>query len=322
MLCYRLTFLSSQQEPRCMAAMCGDPIMLQAYRDDKDLYASIASLAFNVPYEDCLEFYLDENGHKTDVVNKEGKARRDSAKTILLGMLYGRGLNSVAAQLHTTKDKAQQIQDKIFKGFPAIKKFEEDTIRMAQELGYVTTFWGRKRRLPDMQKDEFEFAWKKGYGDVDPLSFDNGTVESEVPLRIQNQYLNKLSKAWGSKRREVVDDAKKEGIIITDNGGKIAEATRQCVNSRIQGSAADMSKIAGRLIYDNKRLRELGFKLLIPIHDEYLAECPKENVKECSKLFAECMCKSAEALNIPIKCDVAITERWYGSNYEFEEETE
>ena len=106
--------------------------------------------------------------------------------------------------------------------------------------------------------------------------------------------------------------------IITDNGGKIADATRQCVNSRIQGSAADMSKIAGRIIYDNKRLRELGFKLLIPIHDEYLAECPKENVKECSKLFSECMCKAAEDLGIPIKCDVAITERWYGSDFEFE----
>lgn len=308
----------SQQEPRCMAAMCGDPIMLQAYRDDKDLYASIASLAFNKSYEDCLEFYLDENGHKTEKVNKEGKERRSSAKSILLGILYGRGLNSVAEQLHTTKEKAQQIQDKIFKGFPAIKKFEDDTVQMAKDVGFVTTFWGRKRRLPDMQKDEFEFKWKEGHGDIDPLSFSGETVETEVPDNIVRKYLTKLKRAWGSKRREVVDEAKKEGIIITDNGGKIADATRQCVNSRIQGSAADMSKIAGRIIYDNKRLRELGFKLLIPIHDEYLAECPKENVKECSKLFSECMCKAAEDLGIPIKCDVAITDRWYGSDFEFE----
>ena len=296
----------SQQEPRCMAAMCGDETMLQAYKDNKDLYASIASLAFNKPYEDCLEFRPD------GTTNKEGKERRSSAKSILLGILYGRGINSVAEQLHTTKQKAQQIQDKVFKGFPAIKQFEEDTIEMAEQLGFVTTFWGRKRRLPEMQLDEYEFAWKPGYGDNDPLSFDNEITDLEVPENIKRKYINKLHKVWGSQKRKIYQEAAEEGIIITDNGGKIADATRQCVNSRIQGSAADMSKIAGRLIYDNKRLKELGFKLLIPIHDEYLAECPVENAKECAKIFSECMCKAAEDLGIPISCDVSITDRWYG----------
>lgn len=309
----------SQQEPRCMAAMCGDEIMLEAYRNDKDLYASIASLAFNVPYEDCLEFYLDENGKKTDKVNKEGKQRRDSAKSILLGILYGRGLNSVAEQLHTTKQMAQKIQDKVFKGFPAIKRFEDSTVQMAKDIGYVTTFWGRKRRLPEMQLDEFEFSWEAGHGNVDFLSFEDTEVSQEIPRDLLNKYKYKLSKAWGKQRKEVVEEAKKDGIIITDNGGKIADATRQCVNSRIQGSAADMSKIAGRIIYDNQRLKELRFKLLIPIHDEYLAECPKENAKECAKIFSDCMCAAAKDLGIPIKCDVTITDRWYGTEVELEE---
>ena len=78
----------SQQEPKLMTQMCGDKKMLQAYLDGKDLYAEIASLAFDKPYEDCLEFYLDENGHKTNETNKEGKARRTQAKSILLGILY------------------------------------------------------------------------------------------------------------------------------------------------------------------------------------------------------------------------------------------
>ena len=84
--------------------------------------------------------------------------------------------------------------------------------------------------------------------------------------------------------------------------------------------AEKISKIAGRIIFDNKRLRELGFKLLIPIHDEYLAECPKEHVKECSKLFSDCMCQAAKDLGIPINCDVSITDRWYGSDFEIESE--
>ena len=296
----------SQQEPKVMTAMCKDPSMIKAYHEGKDLYASIASLAFGKPYEDCLEFRPD------GTTNSEGKERRSSAKSILLGILYGRGINSIAEQLHTTKQKAQQIQDRVFKGFPAIKQFEEDSIEMAEQYGFVTTFWGRKRRLPDMQLNEFEFEWKPGYGDMDPLSFDNDTIETEVPYEVQKKYIAKLHKVWGSQKRKIYEEAANEGIIITDNGGKIADATRQCVNSRIQGSAADMTKIAGRIINENERLKELGFRLLVPIHDEFLAECPVENVEECAKLFDECMCKAALDLGLPMKTDVVISSCWYG----------
>ena len=64
---------------------------------------------------------------------------------------------------------------------------------------------------------------------------------------------------------------------------------------------------------DNKELKQLGFRMLIPVHDEIIAECPKENVKECSKLLADTMCKAAEEiLNMPISCDVEVTDCWYG----------
>lgn len=297
----------SQQEPKVMTAMCGDPKMIKAYKEGKDLYASIASLAFNKPYEECLEFRPD------GTTNKEGKERRSQAKSILLGILYGRGINSIAEQLHCTKQKAQQIQDRVFKGFPAIKQFEEDTLTMAETLGYVTTYWGRKRRLPEMQLPEFEFKWRPGYGDVDPLSFDDEVSESEVPQETIDYYVAKLRKN-PFKKKPIFEEANEEGILIIDNGGKIADATRQCVNSRIQGSAADMSKIAGININNNERLKELGFRLLVPIHDEYLAECPEENAKECAELFSKCMCDAAKDLNLPISVDVEITKCWYGDN--------
>ena len=297
----------SQQEPRAMAAMCGDPTMLQAYKEGKDLYASIAALAFGTTYENCLEFRPD------GTTNKEGKERRSSAKSILLGILYGRGINSIAEQLHTTKQKAQQIQDRVFRGFPAIKQFEDDTLYMARTYGFVTTYWGRKRRLPEMQLDEFEFKWKPGYGDVDPLSFDSEVTESEVPYEIQQAYIKKLRNN-PFKKRPIIEQAASEGIIIIDNGGKIADATRQCVNSRIQGSAADLTKMAAVKIHKCERLKELGFRLLIPVHDEFIGECPEENAKECKELFAQCMCDAAVDLGIPISCDVEVTKCWYGES--------
>lgn len=307
--CVLLSSDYSQQEPKVMTVMCGDPEMIKAYQEGRDLYASIASLAFNKPYEDCLEFRPD------GTTNKEGKERRSSAKSILLGILYGRGINSVAEQLHTTKQKAQQIQDRIFRGFPAIKQFEEDTIEMAQSLGYVTTFWGRKRRLPEMQLQEFEFKWKPGYGDFDPLSFSSVVEETEVPLEIQRKYIAKLHKN-PYKKRPIIEEASSEGILITDNGGKIADATRQCVNSRIQGSASDLTKMAAVEIHNNARLRELGFKLLIPVHDEFIAECPLEHARECAELFSKCMSDAARDMNIPISTDVTISKAWYGEEIE------
>jgi DNA polymerase-1 len=66
-------------------------------------------------------------------------------------------------------------------------------------------------------------------------------------------------------------------------------------------------------LYHNEELRKLGFRMLIPVHDEIIAECPEENAKECSRLLAEVMSKAAEKiLNMPFKCDVEITREWYG----------
>lgn len=305
----QVTILESQQEPKVMTQMCGDPKMIQAYMEGKDLYAEIAALSFNTTYENCLEFRPD------GTTNPEGKNRRSQAKSILLGVLYGRGVPSIAEQLGTTTEKAQRIKDSVFRGFPAIPKFEEDSLDMAWEYGYVTTLWGRKRRLPDLQLPTYEFRWRDGFRPTDDiLDFDDdGGSDDEVPSEITERYRRLLQKARPWNKREIFERANKEGIWVIDNSAKIADAERQCVNARIQGSAADMSKLAMIMVGNDERLKELGFRLLIPVHDELIAECPEENMKECSERFALLMSKAAESkLTIPIKCDVEITRNWYG----------
>ena len=297
----------SQQEPKMMAQLCGDEKMLDAYRHGKDLYAEIAALSFNTSYDNCLEFRPD------GTTNPEGKNRRSQAKSILLGVLYGRGIPSIAEQLGTTSRKAQNIKDSVFKGFPAIQQFEEDSIKMAKECGYVTTLWGRKRRLPVMVESDYEFSWKDGVApDNDPLGFDDDELITDVPENIQKKYIRRLNSAYYNKKRQIIDQAKSEGILIVDHTKEKQDATRQVVNSRIQGSAADMSKLAMIKVGKDKRLKELGFRLLIPVHDELIGECPIENAKECSERFAYLMSTAAEKLTIPISCDVEITKQWYG----------
>ena len=297
----------SQQEPKCLAALCkmqGDSQMYDIFMQGKDLYSEIASKSFHVPYEQCKEFNPDGS------TNKEGKERRSRAKSILLGVLYGRGEASIAEQLNCSVEEARQIKDSVFIAFPAIKKFEQDSINMSIEKGYVTTVCGRKRRLPSMQLPDYEVVWQDKPVDTDPLNFDNTDVS--VPYDIQMYWLNKIynARGFGSKRK-IFEEANKQGLYILDHTRE--KDTTKVVNARIQGSAADLTKAAMIELDRNQRLKELGFRMLIQVHDEVIAECPEENVKECSQLFAEVMSKAAEKiLQMPIRCDVEITKSWYG----------
>ena len=312
----------SQQEPKALAALCrmdGDSRMYDTFMQGKDLYSEIASKSFSMPYEDCLEFYLDENGKKTEKVNVEGKERRQQAKSILLGVLYGRGVASIAEQLGCSIEKAQSIKDSVFRAFPAIKRFEDDSLATARSIGYVTTITGRKRRLPELMLDEYEFEWKGGHAPNDDLLDFDAEEQQEIPERTIRKYLTQLHNCRFNEKRKIFERANKEGIWIVDNGKKIADATRQCVNSRIQGSAADLTKLAMVYTSRSKRLKELGFRLLIQVHDELIGECPEENMKECSELLADTMSKSAEQiLEMPVKCDVDLMYAWYGEKIEVE----
>ena len=305
----------SQQEPKCLAAMCrkqGDPQMYNTFMEGKDLYCEIASKAFNKPYDECKEFRPD------GTVNKAGKERRSQAKTILLGVLYGRGVDSIAEQLNTTTREAQNIKDSVFRGFPAIKKFEEDSIQMSKDVGFVTTVCGRKRRLPSMMLPDYEVVWKDGVApDDDPLAFDDDSdsVSTEVPDALRRKWLQKVRNAPFKKRYQVFEAANAEGLWIVDHTRD--KDTTKVVNARIQGSAADLTKLAMIELHKNARLKELGFRMLIPVHDEIIAECPEENAKECSELLAKIMSYAAEQiLEMPIRCDVEITKCWYGESVE------
>ena len=303
----------SQQEPRCLAHMSQDENMINAYLHGKDLYATIASKLYNKPYEECKEFRPD------GTVNPEGKQRRSSVKPILLGIMYGRGVNSIAEQMNITKEEAQQVINDFYKQFPKVKEFVEFAQENARTYGFVETAWGRKRRLPNMQLDPIEITIENPnlISTFNPLDFSS-TENTEVSDEVYYKYLRLMNRAYGREAKEKVkQQAKAEGYKLVDNGGYIADAQRQCVNSIIQGSAADMTKIAMIQIHRNKRLRELGYKLIIPVHDEVLGVCPRENAKEVRNILEYIMVHVVDGkFEIPMKTDIECTYRWYGEGIE------
>lgn len=299
----------SQQEPRTLAHMSGDTHLINAYKDGKDIYAWIAEKIYKVPYEECKEFRPD--GTK----NPEGKKRRDSVKNIILGIMYGRGQKAIAEQLKCTPREAQKIIDQFYDSFPNVKKWMDSVLQNARKNGFVETAWGRKRRLPDVQLSKYDFELLSGGPSTfDPLNFDEDQQEATVDPAVQVKYTKLLDKTWGAKdKRSIIQKAREEGIKITDNGGKIADAERQCVNSIIQGSSADMTKLAMIAIHNNQRLKELDCHLLIQVHDEVICECPEENAKEVSELLTSLMIGAAASkITVPMKCDAEVTRVWYG----------
>lgn len=308
--------------------------MRDAYLQGRDLYSVIASQSFNVPYEDCLEFYPEGTviefegkkvtcGYKTHQ-NKDGKGRRTQAKSILLGLLYGRGAASIGEQIHKTPEEAQEILDKFFTAFPSVKTWIENSQKFCRENGYVEDVAGRRRRLPDIQLPKYTIRYKNKNvsSEFNPFLGCVGVVGEDKLIR---SYREQLEKVKGNKQYAAIKSrAEADGIEILNNGGFISQAERQCVNARVQGSAATLTKCALISIYYDQRLRDIGAKLVNTVHDEILLEVPKENSERCEELLTENMVTSARVWVpiIPMKCDTYNVDAWYMDEYQVVIESE
>lgn len=306
----------SAQEPRLLAHMSNDLQMINAFREGKDLYAHAGHLALKVPYEDCLEHFPDGK------VNPEGKARRSKMKAIVLALMYGKGTKALAEDLKISLDEASNLMKAFFDEFPNVKKFIYESQEFAKIHGYVKTFWGRKRRLPDMLLDKYEYSYENGVGkDFDPLGDFNEDAETykEVSQDLKNKWNHELDKAYGFRSKQIIIEnaLREDGLIIKENSLKIADAERQTVNSIIQGSAGDMTKLASIIIYNDKRLKERDCHILIWVHDEIIVTCPIKYAKECAEFLSEDMRAAGKDLSVPMKCDTEITKVWYGDEIDF-----
>ena len=312
----------SQQEPKLTAFVSKDKAMIQAFKDGKDIYATIASLSFNLPYEKCLEFHPETGEYQPD-----GKARRGEAKSIVLGITYGRSVVTIAEQLFgtdttlTEKDKikkAQAVYDAVLNAFPGIRSLMHNAQLMAKKLGYVESILGRRRHIPDMQLPEFEFKPMKGYvnPDIDPLDLSTLDNRSEIPERIIKSLEQEFKgyKYFGQIVKRI-NELADQNIKVINNRRKIDDATRKCVNSIIQSSAAEQTKLALLKIDANKRWHEIGGRLLIPVHDEIIGEVPMRYWEEGGQILSKMMCDAADFLPFESKCDVTTTLRWYGLDY-------
>lgn len=218
----------SQIDLRVMAHLSGDKTLVEAFTTGEDIHVRTATEVLGVT---------------PDKVNAE--ARR-LAKVINFGIIYGMGPQRLAGELGIALSEASDYIKRYFERLPGVRAWLDDTVRIARTTGYVTTMYGRRRYLPELNAQP---------------------------------------------------------------GGARAQAERIAINTPIQGTAADLIKLAMIRLDRVLKQRGLAARMILQVHDELLLEAPKEEWREAAELAKREMEGVAE-LKIPLKVELKSGPNW------------
>ncbi|MDO4511143.1 MAG: DNA polymerase I [Bacteroidales bacterium] len=196
----------SQIELRLVADFSHDDIMLEAFREGHDIHAITAAKIYHKPLE---EVTADE---------------RRKAKTANFGILYGISSFGLSERLGIPRAESKQLIDGYFATFPSVRDYIDRSVAQAKEKGYVTTLYGRRRMLPEINS--------------------------------RNAVVRQFSE-------------------------------RNAVNAPIQGTAADVIKIA--MIAIDRRFEDEGIqsKMILQVHDELNFDVLPAEVDQVQRIVVE-----------------------------------
>ena len=227
----------SQIELRVLAYITKDPSLVRAFREGQDIHAATAAQLFGVPIEQ-----VDKN-------------QRRIAKSVVFGVIYGMSAFGLAQRTELSRTDAQSLIDGLFARFPGIRSYINETLERGQASGYVSTIFGRRREIHDLQT----------------------------------------------------------------KGPRRAAAEREAVNAPIQGTAADIMKIAMVKLARAIDERDLRTRILLQVHDELILEAPNDEVEIAKDLVRAVMEHAYElkwsdedsvAQQVPLGVDVETGPNW------------
>ena len=127
----------SQVELRLMAALSGDPSMISAFTEGRDIHAETAARLYGIPSSEVT----------SDM--------RRAAKTVNFGIIYGISAFGLSQRLDCPRGEAAALIENYFTQFPGVKNFMDKLVEDARAKGYAETLCGRRRRLPDLASSNF-----------------------------------------------------------------------------------------------------------------------------------------------------------------------
>ena len=139
----------SQIELRIVAAISGDPNMVEAFKLGKDIHTATAAKVYGIEESEVT------------------KEMRYKAKSVNFGIIYGQGAFGLAENLKISRSEAKEIIDNYKKQFPNIQMYMDSQMKFAQKNGYVETLLGRKRWLKDINSANFTV---RGYAERNAIN--------------------------------------------------------------------------------------------------------------------------------------------------------
>ena len=218
----------SQIELRIMAHLSGDKNMLEAFNSGHDIHTATAAKIYKIPIEEVT----------SDM--------RRKAKTANFGIIYGISVFGLSDRLSIPRAEAKELIEGYFATYPDVKRYMDNAIQKAKEMGYVETLLGRKRFLPDINSQ------------------------------------NSIVRGF---------------------------AERNAINAPIQGTAADIIKIA--MVRIQKRLEQenLQAKMTMQVHDELNFTVPNSEIEVVKKVVVDEM-ENAIKLQVPLIADCGVGANW------------
>lgn len=130
----------SQIELRIMAHISKDPVLTEAFRNGADIHTATASHIFGI----FPEMLTPEHRRRAKIIN--------------FGVMYGMGAHSLSEQLGITHAEAKRYIDNYFATHTGVRAYIDQTVREAEETGYVTTLMGRRRSVADIRSSNHNVA--------------------------------------------------------------------------------------------------------------------------------------------------------------------
>ncbi len=218
----------SQIELRVMAHLSGDENMINVFREGKDLHAATAA---NIYKKDISEVTRDE---------------RTKSKRANFGIIYGITVFGLAERLDIPRDEAKMLIDGYFNTFPQVHDYMEKSKEIARQQGYVTTLFGRRRYLPDINS------------------------------------ANSVVRGF---------------------------AERNAINAPIQGTAADIIKVAMIHIYQRFKEENIHSKMILQVHDELNFSVYPDEKEKVERIVLEEM-QNAFEMKVPLVADSGFGTNW------------
>ena len=128
----------SQIELRIMAHLSGDGGLLEAFARGEDIHRATGAEVFGIDREDV------------------SASQRRAAKAINFGLIYGMSAFGLARQLGIAQQEAQQYVELYFARYPGVKRYMDETRQQARDRGYVSTVFGRRLHLPEINSRNFQ----------------------------------------------------------------------------------------------------------------------------------------------------------------------